>query len=244
LLLKLLRQNAPRSSNDQDRLTQSGRLRHPLTVTAWTYLYVVFLYGTWVLAWLLERALERHAGWMTTGGGRSAYWLVMKLLLWIVPAIILIRLSGRALSEVLGLQRLRSALMWGTGVGLCLGALVWIQRLVLHQPFFHPVLNWPFLSGVVVAPITEEITFRGAILGNLMQRHRFAIANTVTAFLFLGSHLPGWYFQGRSLSMLTQPLGGGLSILFLGWVFGLVAYKSKSVAGSTWTHLLNNFFNA
>jgi membrane protease YdiL (CAAX protease family) len=220
-----------------------NQLRRPSTIVAWTYAYVVFLYGTWVLAWVLERALERRAGWMTTSGGQFGYWFVMKLLLWIMPALILIRLSGRPLGEVLGLRRLRSALMWGTGFGLCLGAVVWIQRSAVHQPLFHPVLNWPFLSGVCVAPIIEEITFRGAILGNLMQRHRFATANTVTAFLFLSSHVPGWYFQGRLFSMLTRPLGGGLSILFLGWVFGLVAHKSKSVAGSTWTHFMNNLFN-
>ncbi|MBZ5553886.1 MAG: CPBP family intramembrane metalloprotease [Acidobacteriia bacterium] len=223
---------------------QPDRLRHSPAVIAWTYLYVVFLYVAWVLAWLLERALERRSGWITTSGGQFGYWFVMKLLLWIFPALILIRLSGRPLGEVVGLRRLQSALLWGTGVGLCLGAVVWIQRSVTHQPLFHPVLNWPFLSGVCVAPIIEEITFRGAILGNLMRRHRFAIANSVTAFLFLGSHLPGWYFQGRLLHMLTRPVGGGLGILFLGWVFGFVAHKSKSVAGSTWTHFLNNFFNA
>ena len=232
------------SSGGQDRSTQPNRLRHSLSVTAWTYSYIVFLYGTWVLAWLLERALEHRVGWMTTSGGQSAYWLVMKLLLWIVPALILIWLSGRRLNEVMGLRRVRSALLWGTVVGLCLGAVVWIQRSAVHQPLFQPVLNWSFLSGVCVAPITEEITFRGAILGNLMRRHRFAVANTITAFLFLGSHIPGWYFQGRLPSMLTRPVGGGLSILFLGWVFGLVAHKSKSVAGSTWSHFLNNLFNA
>lgn len=126
------------SSDDQGRSTQPNRLRHSPAITVWTYSYVLFLYVTWVLAWLLERILERHAGWMTTSGGQSAYWLVMKLLLWIAPALILIRLSGRRLSEVLGLRRLRLALMWGTGVGLCLGAIVWIQRSAAHQPLFHP----------------------------------------------------------------------------------------------------------
>ncbi len=35
-----------------------------------------------------------------------------------------------------------------------------------------------------------------------------------------------------------------LSILVIGWVLGLVAYRSKSVAASTLTHILNNLFSA
>jgi membrane protease YdiL (CAAX protease family) len=96
---------------------------------------------------------------------------------------------------------------------------------------------------VIVAPIVEEFTFRGAILQTLLSRYRFIVANTVTAVFFLGIHLPGWRFQGRLSDMLAQPIGGALSILFIGWILGLVAYKSKSVAVSTLTHVLNNLFS-
>jgi ABC-type antimicrobial peptide transport system permease subunit len=68
--------------------------------------------------------------------------------------------------------------------------------------------------------------------------------HTLTAVFFLGIHLPGWYFQGRLLDMAAQPVGGALSIFIIGWTLGLVAYKSKSVAGSTLTHILNNLFSA
>jgi membrane protease YdiL (CAAX protease family) len=70
------------------------------------------------------------------------------------------------------------------------------------------------------------------------------VANSLTALFFLGIHLPGWCFQGRLWDMLAHPIGGALSILGIGWALGLVAYKSKSVAGSTLAHVLNNLFNA
>lgn len=85
--------------------------------------------------------------------------------------------------------------------------------------------------------------FRGAVLANLLQQYRFVVANTLTALLFLGLHLPGWRFQGRLLTNLTAPVGGALAIFSLGWVFGLVMYKGKSVLGSMLAHSLNNLFS-
>jgi membrane protease YdiL (CAAX protease family) len=77
-------------------------------------------------------------------------------------------------------------------------------------------VDWGFVDAVVVAPIVEELTFRGAVLGGLGPRYRFSIANSLTALLFLGSHFPGWYFQGRLMTELTTPVGGAVSILLIG----------------------------
>lgn len=117
-----------------------------------------------------------------------------------------------------------------------------IADATIHDPLFPPHSGLSFVGGVIVAPVVEEITFRGAVLPSLL-RYRFATANTTTALLFLGIHLPGWCFQGRLYAMLSQPVGGAVSILLIGWVLGLVAYKSKSVAASTLTHVLNNLFS-
>jgi membrane protease YdiL (CAAX protease family) len=76
-----------------------------------------------------------------------------------------------------------------------------------------------------------------------MLRNRFIAVNTLTAIFFLGVHLPGWYFQDRLSTMLTQLAGGAASILVIGWVLGFVSYKSKSILGSILTHMLNNLFS-
>jgi membrane protease YdiL (CAAX protease family) len=209
-----------------------------------TLCFVCFLYLAWIGAWMLERTLEQSVASMGTDGGRFAYWTVMKLLLWVAPAVALIRISGRRLRDIMGFDRLRSILVWGGGIGLVFIASALITRAVGHQPLFCPRVSWPFVGGVIVAPIVEEFTFRGAILQTLLTRYRFVAANSLTAIFFVGVHLPGWYFQGRLPTMLAQPIGGALSIFIIGWALGFVAYKSKSVAASTLTHILNNLFNA
>jgi len=202
--------------------------------------YAGLLYLLWVAAWLLERWLEHRFAWIEAGAAQFFYWLVMKLLLWVLPAILIIRFSGRRLLDVLGLKRLVPVVLWGGGVGLLLATIAIASKVAGGRAILPASFGWPILNAMLVAPVVEEITFRGAILGSLKQRYRFAIANSITALLFLGAHLPGWYFQGRLLAGLITPLGGALSIFLVGFVFGYVAHRSDSVAASVLAHALNN----
>ena len=59
----------------------------------WTIFFVLALYAAWAGAWFLERFLEKSAGLPAAGFVHTAYWLIMKLLLWVVPALGIIRLS-------------------------------------------------------------------------------------------------------------------------------------------------------
>jgi len=208
----------------------------------WTFGFVAALYLAWIAAWLLELSLARHIGWLTSDAGGFVYWTTMKIVLWVIPATIVIRQSGRQVREVIALDHWRSALLWGGGVGAALGALGLITRALGHQSLFAPQWGWGFVNAILVAPIVEEYAFRGAILGGLSQRYRFIVANSLTALFFLGAHLPGWYFQGRLTMLLVTPMGGALSIFILGWIFGFVSIRSKSLLGSTLTHILNNLF--
>jgi len=207
------------------------------------FAFILVLHLAWVGAWLLEQYLEAHASLLGTSGGRFGYWLVMKLLLWVLPACVMIHLSGFTVRGVFRLKR-RTSLAWGVGVGISLGIIALLAKTASGQPVFSSSIGWPLFSGVIVAPIVEELTFRGAVLASLARRFSFPAANTLTALFFLGIHLPGWYFQGCLWGNLLNPAGGALSIFLLGWVFGYVAHRSKSVAASTITHALNNLFNA
>jgi membrane protease YdiL (CAAX protease family) len=208
------------------------------------FAFVVFLYVGWIGAWFLERFLEKHIGVMTTDIGLAMYWLSMKFLLWIVPAVVLIHLSGRTLWEVLEGGRTRSLFAWGGGVGLLLGAITLVVKLASDRPLFSSSFGWPLFNAVLVSPVVEEIAFRGAVLGALLRRFPFVISNLLTALFFLGAHLPGWWFQGRLAANLVNPVGGALSIFLLGLVFGYVAHKSRSVTAGILTHLLNNLLNS
>ena len=222
---------------------ETGSQHSPSQTVLAVFVFLVFLFLTWMGAWVLERAIEPSVVFISTSQGQFLYWLGMRLLLWVLPALLLIRYSGRSLSEVMGSTRLRAAVIWGGGIGLVLGVITLGSKVLGHQPLLSSSEALAVVSAVVVAPIIEEVAFRGAVLGALMPRYRFWTANLVTAVVFLGIHLPGWYFQGALIGDLRSPLGGALSIFILGLVFGYVAYRSKSVSGSIIAHALNNFFN-
>ncbi len=206
--------------------------------------YALFLHMAWLLAWLLEQYLEHRLELLPTSVSRSAYWMIAKLLLWVLPAVLLMRASGRSFREVMAFGRVRAILLWGGLIGVALGLTAFPAKIMNNQPLFPSELTVSFFSAVFIAPIVEEIAFRGVILERLAQRYRFAIANVIASVLFVTIHMVGWSFQGVLMENLMKPVGGALSIFFISLLLGFVAHKSRSVAASTLTHMLNNLFAA
>jgi membrane protease YdiL (CAAX protease family) len=225
--------------NNQKAVNNSSRKTARITI-----FLIWLIYVAWIGAWVIEQAIESHSVLLSTSRSRFFYWLGMKLLFWILPALFIIRVSKQKNFKVMELKRLPSAIIWGVGSGLIIGVISVITKLFTYQPIFSFSLSWSLLGGVIVTPILEEILFRGAVLPALKQQYSFIIANCITSLLFLGIHLPGWYFQGRLLEKLTSPVSGAFSVFLLGLVLGYVAHKSKTAIGSILAHILNNFFNA
>lgn len=225
--------------NDQKTVNNSCRKIAQITIFS-----IGLIYAAWIGAWIIEQTIESHSVLLSTSRSRFIYWLGMKILFWILPGLFIIRISKQEKFKVINLKRLPSAILWGVGSGLILGAISIITKLFTFQPIFSFSFSWSLLSGVIVAPILEEILFRGAVLPALKQQYGFIIANCITSLLFLGIHLPGWYFQDCLMEKLTHPVSGAFSIFLLGLVFGYVAHKSRTVTGSILAHILNNFFNA
>lgn len=83
-----------------------------------------------------------------------------------------------------------------------------------------------FITVCILAPIFEEILFRGILLRGLLQKGISPIiAIFLSSFLFGLAHLNPWQF-----------LGAGL----LGAVFGYVYYRTKSLWICMFLHALNN----
>jgi membrane protease YdiL (CAAX protease family) len=57
---------------------------------------------------------------------------------------------------------------------------------------------------VVVAPVTEELCFRGFLLRGLAQRHRWRTALMVSATLFALMHANPWHFRTASAIGLVR----------------------------------------
>jgi hypothetical protein len=78
---------------------------------------------------------------------------------------------------------------------------------------------------VVVAPLTEELTFRGLMLGGMLQRYRAWVAITLTAGLFALLHMNPWQFPAAMI----------LGVLF-GWWF----LRTRSLWPCLFGHAVNN----
>ncbi len=100
----------------------------------------------------------------------------------------------------------------------------WILSLLQQLLFEGGLLSRVFLL-VIVAPITEELLFRGIILRGLLNRYCPRLAVALTAFLFAVLHLNPWQ---------------SVSALILGLVFGWFYVRTGSVLLCVLAHALAN----
>lgn len=134
-----------------------------LRIVVRTVALVAAIYVAWIGAWLLKESLDKHTAWSMTQAGGFAYWTAMKLLLWIVPAFVLTRLSSRSIRDVLGLSHWRRAVLWGGGAGLVLGLLSLATKAIQHRPLLSVSLTCPCFSAVVIAPVFEELDRKSVV---------------------------------------------------------------------------------
>ncbi len=195
----------------------------------------------WTLAWWLKVSIiDAQFPWLTTSAGSFVWWTIAKVLIWILPAIWLIRLSGRTLKETFNFGNWKGVLAWGGGIGLAIALTGFIPAYLNGSPLLPTSWSIPLFSILFIAPTFEEFLARGALLGNLEKGVSFWIANIISALMFVGMHIPGWYFMGTFAENMTRPVGGALSIFVLGLAFGYAAHKSRSVMGGMLAHFLNN----
>jgi uncharacterized protein len=206
--------------------------------------YPFALFAAWTVAWIVNLALRSRIGWEIQMD--TIYWIVLKLALWIVPAILAITLLERVpVAEFLELRNAERGLIWGLGAGAVLVAVTYLGKTLPSGTTLHaPTLDLVFVNAVVVAPLVEEITLRGFLLKRLeWNGQSFWRANALTTMVFVAMHLPGWFFQGRwltpaSFAARAVPLGV-LSLLF-GWS----KKRSGSLYAAVLLHAINNFYSA
>ena len=83
----------------------------------------------------------------------------------------------------------------------------------------------PMFALVVVAPVTEEVLFRGLILRGLLSRYDVRLAIVISAALFAMAHLNPWQTISASL---------------LGVLFGWWYYRTRSIVPGLIGHALVN----
>jgi membrane protease YdiL (CAAX protease family) len=195
---------------------------------------------TWVGAWNLKLTLDAAFAIFETEWLGTVYWVIAKFLIWILPALWLVKKDGRAIRGIFHVPSWRKCLAWGCGVGSILAIVSLITHYMNNSPIFPDVISFSFLNVIVISPIFEEIIMRGAIMGAFRQKHSFLFSNTITALLFVLLHCPGWYYTGVLWTNLSNITGGAISIFAIGWLCGLATEKSHCVTAGIIVHFLNN----
>lgn len=84
---------------------------------------------------------------------------------------------------------------------------------------------WMFLTAVILAPIFEELVFRGLILDGLLKKYSPVLAIGISALLFGLIH-------GNPPQIFTGIVLGS----FIGWIY----YKTKRIELAIFLHFVNN----
>ena len=205
-----------------------------------TFRTFIIIISLWTVAWIVKIQLDVESHWLYAGMGAFIYWTSAKLLIWILPAIWLVRISGRSLQQVFNLANHRQWLLWGGGLGFLIALTAFIPNYLQGKPLLPTQVDFALGNVLVISPLFEEFLLRGAILGNLRQHHSFLASNLIASLMFVGLHIPGWSFMGNLVENLTMPVGGALSIFLVSLIFGYAVKRSNSVMGGILVHFLNN----
>jgi membrane protease YdiL (CAAX protease family) len=200
--------------------------------------YYVTLIAAWVGAWYLHDLTSIRD---LSPRDTLAYWTLAKLIIWIAPVLFIVTRLQRPSMVYLGLVRFRH----GVGVGLVVGAaFVALSATIDLFARSHalPRPTWGTVNALIVAPLFEEIVFRGFALTALEESgFRFWPANAIAALLFLGLHLPGWHF---TTGLGSSSVIAGVSVVIVGLVAGYAKRRSSSTWASVTVHFFNNAYSA
>lgn len=201
--------------------------------------YILFLFTAWIFLWLLKLRLDSFVPSLTGATATFLYWTVAKIFVWVLPSLELMRRIRREGRMLVGFDANRRSLKLGVAVAaVCAFLNISFNYALFGVPFHGFESLTTFLTAIVIAPIVEELTFRGAIFNGLLTGLGYWPANLLTAVLFLAIHLPGWYFTGKLASLSGIQLA--VSICTLGVIFGATAYYGRSIFGSSIAHAVNN----
>lgn len=150
------------------------------------------------------------------------------------------------LREVVGLRWSWGAVLLGVPIWLSTNVAVGIFGQVLDRvgvPFSSnvppdseglpaPLIVWMLVAAVIVAPVVEEIAFRGIVLRGLLSRWSPPVAILMQGFLFAVLHAAPWYGAGN--------LGLVAVLWATGSLWGVWAWWRQSVVPTIVAHMLMN----
>jgi membrane protease YdiL (CAAX protease family) len=213
----------------------------PVPAPAWTVPWSIL--DTWIAVFLL---VLLNIGLLTVAvliqweDVLQSAGVILAEMLYLLP-VVAIFVWRRVPWNRIGFGRF-DAITMGMGCGLLIAAYIFIilhnlllmalgvdtqgeEILKLFSELKSPV--WFFLVGVVIAPIVEEIFFRGFLFQGFRQRYGWVAAMLISSFIFAAAHLDPVAF---------------IPTFILGAVMAYVYHRSNSVWPGIILHFLVNAF--
>lgn len=205
-------------------------------------LYYIGLFVIWLpVEWLFHSKLiptsDPICYWLIQSGIKE---VILKIVLWLLPAIWLIRrykahlyisLKDMFAQKVNWLKQLPIFALFT--IYIVIGVLLERGAVSLSPSFVWPQLLWVLAVGV-----TEEMVFRGWLLNATIKgasrRKQWAMA-TFNSLLFLGIHLPIWLFTGQIDAVFSS--FSFLSVIGLSFIFSWLFIKTKSIVPAIVLHV-------
>jgi len=163
----------------------------------------------------------------------------IKLLVWTIPAILLIRYYRED--------------MWISLREMVVTRPRWFSDAPMLLVVFGPLLRAIFLYGgvgihpdfqperligaVLFVGITEEIVFRGFLLNALLQKMKLWSAIAVNEVFFVLIHFPIWIYQGKDLVAFA---GSSVVVFLLGGLFSYSFVKTRNIFVPIVLHMIYN----
>jgi hypothetical protein len=206
----------------------------------WIILVALFYLAWTIRATLLypiDRSIESEA--MAT-----LYSQTVRIALWIVPVFLYLKLADsvsplRYLKLTTRPRRLIECAMLIAAYFTSMWAL---ENLMAGRSLFqlrsvNEIISLKTLL-LPLAPIAEEIFFRGFVLRKLGERISFWKANLTTSLLFVLIHWPNWLYTG---GFQMGRVRDSAAIFLLGCFLGFLVRRTDSLWPAITAHSLNNF---
>ena len=204
-----------------------------IAVIYYIALWVVWAGKVLVLEPALEKMFSMNVVALITG--------VIKLVIWVVPAGLLIRKYESEL-EVKPEEMFRMKKSdWKTLLIVALimtayvlfGAYSNFKRIAINPDF----KSYSLINKFLIVGITEEIVFRGFLFNATLKKFKNRdIAIAVNALMFLVIHFPIWLKDGAFISNFTNL--GFLTIIFLSVLFSYYFAEKRTLVIPVALHML------
>jgi len=198
--------------------------------------YLIAFFSLWSFRELVIRPV-----WLNQFDGLTWHLLEssIKLLVWTVPAIMLIRHYRNDMWVGLKEMFTNKPRWFKSAPVLLLVLFPLISALFLHgeiavRPDFEPV---SLIQGVVFAGITEDIVFRGFLLNTMLMRMKTWTAVILDAVLFALIHFPIWIHFG--FDFITM-LSSSIQILPISALFAISFIKTRNILAPIALHMIWN----